>query len=90
MNILLDMDGVLANFVRGCCRACGRDDSKIIETWPPEEWNLDVVLKMPIEELWKYVNGGNRILVFPFHTASPFSDIVDESNLRCAVAHHID
>ena len=58
MNILLDMDGVLANFVRGCCRACGRDDSKIIETWPPEEWNLDVVLKMPIEELWKYVNEG--------------------------------
>lgn len=56
MNVLLDMDGVLCNFVKGCCRLFGLDEQKTLSKWAPNEYRVDSVFGITEEQLWEKIN----------------------------------
>lgn len=50
-QILLDQDGVLADFHTACLTAHGRQD--LIHGWPEGRWDMDGVMLMSPSEWWK-------------------------------------
>ena len=60
MNILLDMDGVLSQFVDASCRFFGTTEEELIKKWPPKEYNIETVLNVTETELWGKINGAGQ------------------------------
>ena len=60
MNILLDMDGVLCNFVRGCCKVLNKDEQKVFQNWPINQYDVEPVFDVTTEHLWTSINSGGK------------------------------
>lgn len=58
--ILLDMDGVCVNFVKGVCEAVGRDYDATLKTWPKGEYDICKVLDVPPDDIWKVIGTKGR------------------------------
>lgn len=57
MDIFLDMDGVLSNFVNGILVGIyNLDEQEILDTWPAGEWDVSKVIGKPWEEITQEVN----------------------------------
>lgn len=56
MNILLDMDGVMSNFVGACCRLFNKDEKEILANWKPNEYSVDVVFGITEQEMWRAID----------------------------------
>lgn len=56
MNILLDMDGVMCNFIGGCCKLFNVDEEKALKEWPRNQYDVEPILKTTTKELWKKVD----------------------------------
>lgn len=56
MNIILDMDGVIVNFIEGACRVSGKDYKELYRNWPPNEYRLEAVFNMNIADLWANID----------------------------------
>lgn len=54
-NILLDMDGVLCNFVKKASETLGHDYDHIIRHWPPGEYSITNVIGITEDFLWKSI-----------------------------------
>lgn len=52
-RILLDVDGVLADFVAGACHAHGRDPAEIIADWPVGTYDVVEVLGVTQLQFWE-------------------------------------
>lgn len=54
MHVLLDMDGVLVNFVEGLCRALGKTNPYYPELAPGAAgvWNFWTLLGVSVDEFW--------------------------------------
>lgn len=77
-HILLDMDGVLADFFTGTLRYFGRPD--LADHWPPGEWEMTNVLGVSVNEFWSRIDAGGAdfwddLPVFPW--AHELVDLVD-------------
>lgn len=57
-RILLDIDGVLADFVGGALRLFHRLDA--LEAWPPGEWEVARVIGVADEDFWATVDHGGE------------------------------
>lgn len=55
-TILLDMDGVSTNFLKGVLHAHGRDYTSTIREWPKGEYNIHKVLNIEMAELWAKID----------------------------------
>jgi len=60
MNILLDMDGVLSQFVEASCRFFGTTEEELIKKWPKNEYDTDKVLNVSNAEFWEKINGAGQ------------------------------
>lgn len=72
-HILLDMDGVLCDFVSMACVACGRP--AVISNWPKSIYPLCDALEMPLDEIWaridrhdKHHGFWSRLAPYPWYT----------------------
>jgi 5'(3')-deoxyribonucleotidase len=52
MNILLDMDGVLVDFVDGAARLFGTTRAELEARWPRGEYDMAKVLGVSVGEFW--------------------------------------
>ena len=48
----LDVDGVLADFVGGCCEVFGISREYLYERWPPGIWNFHPSLQITEDQFW--------------------------------------
>jgi 5'(3')-deoxyribonucleotidase len=55
MNIFIDMDGVLTDWVRGVCDLMGLDHASTLEKWPRGVVGMEKVLGMTEDELWEKI-----------------------------------
>lgn len=55
ISILMDLDGVMADFVRSACLALGKDPDEMYRTWPPGEYDIAKVFGMETHALWDAV-----------------------------------
>lgn len=55
-KILLDIDGVLNNFIRGACKIFNRDYDSLISSWPLGIWNMEVALNIPASEFYSTID----------------------------------
>jgi len=60
VNILLDMDGVLCNFVRECCKILNIDEQKVLQNWPVNQYDVEPVFGVTTEELWGAINAKGK------------------------------
>lgn len=60
MNILLDMDGVLCNFVGGCCKVLNKNEQKVLQDWPINQYDVEPVFGVTTEQLWTAINSGGK------------------------------
>lgn len=58
-TILLDMDGVIANFVCAALDACNKATNKniTIEDYPKHEWEISNIYDISVAEFWEIING---------------------------------
>lgn len=54
--ILLDMDGVCTNFVKGICLTVKKDYQQAIDSWPKGEYDLTRVLDIDPQMLWASID----------------------------------
>ena len=54
MHILLDMDGVIANFHLAALHALGKE--RLLESWPIGEWSIPKVLGILEDDFWAAIN----------------------------------
>lgn len=52
MRIFLDLDGVLANFVRGAAPLFGREHDELVAGWPAGEYDMTKVLGITEDEFF--------------------------------------
>lgn len=57
--ILLDMDGVLCDWVGGVCRLFGRDQVELEAAWPAD-YDICVALGITTEQLWAKVDAAGE------------------------------
>jgi len=53
MRIFLDMDGVIADFVRPAISLHGRDPDEVLANWPAGTFDVAKVLGLTTKEFWK-------------------------------------
>jgi len=74
MNILLDMDGVLCDWVGAACVAFGKDPEEIIKIQPSGTFDIEVGLGITRDKLWERLDGigedfwANWIKAYPWAT----------------------
>lgn len=56
MKILLDLDGILANFAKGACEIHGYDWDEFMERHELGTWYLPKTLGVSLTEFWKPIN----------------------------------
>jgi len=72
-RILLDVDGVLADFVGGVCRAFDRDPKQVIDAWPAGTYDVVNALGITKREFWSRLDGlgagfWDELEVYPWAT----------------------
>lgn len=55
-NILLDIDGVLAEWIVNCCHLFNADPNEIMSKWKPGKRDLEHALGITSKELWEKVD----------------------------------
>lgn len=70
-RILLDIDGVLVNFVAGACRLFGKTEEEIMPFWKKGEESMCKALGHDQEELWQKIEAAGpkfwiELPVFPW------------------------
>ncbi len=48
--ILLDLDGVVTNFIRSAARVHGYDEKKLIDSWPRGTWDIERVIGVSLKD----------------------------------------
>lgn len=54
MKIALDLDGVLVDFTKGCCKLF---NFPYPDPWPPGHYQIEKVMDLTPEEFWGKING---------------------------------
>jgi len=56
MRILLDMDGVLVDFVGGAAKAHGWTHDQLVQVWPPGQYEIAEPMGLTLDEFWQPIN----------------------------------
>jgi 5'(3')-deoxyribonucleotidase len=56
MNILLDMDGVICDWIGAACRAFKADPEDVIKVQPSGTFGIEIALGITRDELWKHLD----------------------------------
>lgn len=59
-NILLDMDGVVCNFVGSCVKLFGKDEDEVRRRWEPMQFDIEFAMGITKEELWGGIDGAGE------------------------------
>lgn len=57
MNILLDMDGVVCDWIGAACVAFGKDPEEVIKVQPSGTFGIEIGLGVSRDELWERLDG---------------------------------
>lgn len=68
MHVLLDMDGVIADFVTAALELHGQPDK--LPTWPKGEWDIAKVLGISTSQFWKPID---QMGADYWHNLSPYA-----------------
>jgi len=55
-RVYLDMDGVLADFVKGACKAHGTTLEFILPNWEPGVWDMTLAMNIPHSQFWREID----------------------------------
>ena len=56
MNLYLDLDGVLVDFVGGVCKVFGISKEELYRRWEPNNWKIHEGLEMTESDLWQTID----------------------------------
>ena len=57
MNILLDMDGVVCDWIGATCRAFNKDPKEVIKVQPSGAFGIEIGLGITRDQLWETLDG---------------------------------
>ncbi len=60
MRIFLDLDGVLANFVKGACVLFGLNYEEVMSIWTPGEYDMTKILNITEEQFFEVIDAGGE------------------------------
>lgn len=55
-TILLDLDGVLVNFVAGVLKAFNETEKSLYPDWTPGEFQMEIPLMQSLDDFWKKID----------------------------------
>lgn len=80
-TILLDMDGVLCDFVGGACKAHGWTRDQLEAAWPPGRYGMAAGMGLTPEEFWAPINSKGEEFwsdLEPMHWFQELIDLVEQ------------
>lgn len=55
MSILLDLDGVIVDFISGAIKAFGMNHDEVLSRWQPGEWHIEPAMRIPESDFWQSI-----------------------------------